>query len=651
LLKQRSFLFNVKSFAMKKFFILIFSVVLIKNVHGQIIIPKVYTNLSPSPKGEIIFDNDGLKLTSFSAPGIYSLQNFYQAAKGSESGIDFDFKLPNFNGTLFFGLIPLNDVRYPVPFYSKTPVAITAGKASINIRKDLSDLNDIVAWGQNKKGLIGYRILDQSGKMIYEGRVAFRGAGPFEVVNTIVEGPFVSKVTTEGCTVAFTTSQPEALILTVEYLSQGIKKTKDFPETTPSKKHEIEIKGFFPATEYVYRIIVGGITYQFSFTTLPKPGSRQPFSFAFASDSRYGAGGGERNAYGVNYYTVRKFMSLASMKNVSFFQFSGDLINGYCLSKDEINHQYANWKKAVEPWAHYMPVYTAMGNHELLMYMFPDDEIGKRYMLDKFPFDMESSEAVFAENFTNPENGPKSEDGAPYDPDPKSIDFPTYSENVYYYTYDNVAIVVLNTHYWFSPSVSQNVLTSGNPAGYIMDNQLSWLRTTINKLEADKDIDHIFITLHTPFFPNGGHAADAFWYNGNNRGRAVVTGNAMRTGIIERRDEILDLIVNASRKTVAVLCGDEHNYSRMEITPQTKIYTDDYNGKKITLTRSIWQITNGTAGAPVYAQELTPWTESVKKFSIQNSLVFFHINGKSVKMEVINPVTLEKIEEITLKEQ
>lgn len=617
---------------------------------SQVVVPKVYTNIMIDNKGELSFDNNGILLKALNIPAEYKLSDLTGNPKGTENGIDFDFKLPNFNGTLFFGFIPLNESRHPMPVFNKVPVRIINGKASINIRKELTGSNDLIEWGQSKKGLIGYRIIDQNGKMIYEGRVAFRGTGPFEIVNTIIEGPFVSRVSTEGCVIAFTTLLPEAATVTVEYLSQGIKKTKDFTETSPSRKHEIEIKGFFPSNLYVYRITIGGIVYEYSFSTLPKPGSRQAFTFAFAGDSRYGAGGGERNAYGVNFYIVRKFMALASMKKASFLQFSGDMINGYCLSKEEMNHQYANWKRAVEPWAHYFPVYTAMGNHELLMNVFPDDEVGKRYMVDKFPFDKESSEIVFAENFTNPDNGPKSEDGALYDPDPKSTDFPPYSENVYYYTYDNVAVVVLNSHYWFSPSLSQNVLTSGNPGGYIMDNQLNWLRTIINRLESDKDIDHIFITIHTPLFPNGGHTSDAMWYNGNNRVRAVVNGNALKTGIIERRDEILELIVNASQKTLAILCGDEHNYSRMEIGPKTIIYPEDFTGIRIKLTRNIWQINNGTAGSPAYAREISPWSESVKKFTIQNSLVLFHVNGKSVRLEVINPVTLETIEELTLKE-
>jgi hypothetical protein len=51
------------------------------------------------------------------------------------------------------------------------------------------------------------------------------------------------------------------------------------------------------------------------------------------------------------------------------------------------------------------------------------------------------------EAFVNPENGPVSEDGSIYDPNPEQVDFPSYSETVFYYTYDNTAMIVLNSDY------------------------------------------------------------------------------------------------------------------------------------------------------------------------------------------------------------
>ncbi|MBT4728676.1 MAG: hypothetical protein HOB88_09595, partial [Bacteroidetes bacterium] len=299
---------------------------------------------------------------------------------------------------------------------------------------------------------------------------------------------------------------------------------------------------------------------------------------------------------------------------------------------------------------HYMPIYTGMGNHECVMWLFVDATEGKKYMVDKFPFESESSEAIFAKTFVNFTNGPQGEDGSIYDPNPRSTDFPSYQENVYYYVYDNIAMIVLNSDYWYAPSLYYNILTSGNLHGYIMDNQLNWLKQTLKKFESDKNIDHIFITQHTPAFPNGGHVEDDMWYQGNNLPRAVVGGTPVKKGIIERRDEYLKLIVNESPKVAAILTGDEHNYNKLELGPETEIYPNRYEMEKIVLNRTIFQINNGAAGAPYYAQEVTPWTPHVSNFSTQNALVLIDVEGSKINVRVLNPDTLEKIDEFILRE-
>ena len=391
----------------------------------------------------------------------------------------------------------------------------------------------------------------------------------------------------------------------------------------------------------------GDITDIYYFRTAPEAGSRSAFTFAYASDSRAGNGSGERDIYGTNFYIMKKIMALATFKNIRFMQFTGDMINGYLTSRGDMELQYANWKRAIDPFARYFPVFVSMGNHEAFMRIFVNDK--SRFDLDRFPYDTESAEALFASQFVNPLNGPDSEDGASYDPRPEELDFPSYKENVFYYTYDNVAVIALNSDYWYAPTTANIPITSGGMHGYIMDNQMKWLKKTIKGLEKNNNIDHIFITEHTPFFPNGGHVRDDMWYDGNNDKRPWVAGKPLKKGIIERRDELLDIIVNQSTKVVAILTGDEHNYCRTEIGPETPIYDDNWTGKRLTLKRTIYQINNGAAGAPYYAQEQTPWTSFTSSFTTQNALVFFHVNGEKIKMEVLNPDTLETVDEMDLR--
>ena len=128
--------------------------------------------------------------------------------------------------------------------------------------------------------------------------------------------------------------------------------------------------------------------------------------------------------------------------------------------------------------------------------------------------------------------------------------------------------------------------------------------------------------------------------------RPYVAGKAVSKGIIERRDELLDMIVNRSTKVKAILTGDEHNYARTNITANTPIYPKKYPLPKLSLSRNIWQINNGAAGAPYYSQEKMPWSGSVERFSTQNAMVFFHVDGPSLKMEVYNPDTLAKVDKL-----
>ncbi len=568
----------------------------------------------------------------------HGLPNIIGNPTGSPEGISFDFQDSLFNGHINYGFIPYGDSKHPHPVYFRSPELIVNGKATISI-KSMADRYDMIGWQKSGKGTLGYRVVDERGNMIYNGIIGFKGTGPFEIDDTLIEGPFVNLLTDDGVTISFKTNTE--IRCEVEVKGKAYKGKKGFT-------HEIQVKGLEPATVYDYTVKYGANQQTYSFKTAPKPGSRTTFTFAYASDSRSGNGGGERNLGGVNAYIMKKIMALNVLKGAAFMQFTGDMITGYRMYMDEMELEYANWKRSIQPFAHYYPVISGMGNHEVLTNLYFDPETNLRIEVDKFPFASQSSEYLYAKEFVNPTNGPDSEDGSDYDPSVSTTDFPTYQENVFYYTFDNVAMIVLNSDYWYSPSSRFLQFISGNLHGYIMDNQLKWLHKTVSQLEKDKDIDHIFITLHTPFFPNGGHVQDDMWYGGNNDYRAVIAGKRAAKGIIERRDDLLEIIVNQSTKVRAILTGDEHNYCRTEVGPETNRYPEVYLPAKIELNRTIWQINNGAAGAPYYAQEETPWTPYTTGFTTQNAVVYFHIEGESIEMEVINPDTLEKVDELKL---
>ncbi len=604
------------------------------------IIPDVYSNIHLDETGKMYLEKDGERIYETISNSDYTLSNMKGNPKGTAKGIAFDFGIPDFTGTLYFGFIPFKDSKHPLPVYFKRPSTISKGKTNLNI-KQMAGRYDMIDWEENGKGTLGYRVVTERGTILYDGIVSFKvTANGFEVVAGIIEGPFVDLITDTGLTISLETNLSTTVKVKVNDIGYISEK---------NTHHELKITNLEANTIYNYDITVGSNTQTYSFKTAPKLGVRKPFTFAYASDSRQGKGGGERNIYGANSYIIKKMMALASHEKISFMQFSGDLIDGYFSNIDEMNLQYANFKRAIEPFAHYFPVYTSMGNHEAILRVFKADKENYGTSVDRFPFETESAEVIFANNFVNPTNGPISEDGASYDPDKKETNFPPYKENVFHYTYDNIAVVVMNSNYFYAPSTSKIPLTSGGLHGYIMDQQFAWVGKTIAELENNTSIDHIFITEHTPFFPNGGHVGDDMWYNGNNSHRTWVAGKALDKGIIERRDQLLDLFVNKSKKVVAILTGDEHNYARTEIGPDTNIYPKNYKPKKIELSRTIYQINNGAAGAPYYAQEQTPWSDKATGFTTQNALVLFHINAKAIEVEVVNPDTLEKFDGYILR--
>ena len=603
-------------------------------------IPAVYSNIDIDENG-IFLQLENKKIYAVMPNDEFRFRDLYTNVIGTQNGLDFDFKFPNLNGTLYYGFINYKDGRFPQPVFFRESAPILEGKTSIPIASRLSGKYDMIDWEQSGQGVLGYRIVTNEGNIIYDGKAAFTHNDTlFTAAPTVIEGPFINKLTDKGLVISFTTSQ--------KIKARIIVNGKTYQDKKADLQHEININKLKADTHYDYKLEVGDFSFDFSFETAPHPGSQQPFTFAYGSDSRAGQGSGERNIFGTNAYIMKRIASLAKSEDAKFVQFTGDLIDGYEVSRERMNLQYANWKHVVEPYWHYIPFYAGFGNHEAYSYLFKDTEDNYAYMIDHFPFDGDSGESLFQDNFVLPENGPKSEDGSIYDPNPSIMDFPSYKESVYWYSYANVAVVVLNSDYFYAPQGIHHA--SGNLHAFIMNNQKRWLEKTLKQLEKNKAIDHIFISLHTPFFPNGGHVKDDMWYNGDNRFRAMVGGKSYIEGIIQRRDQLLDLIVNKSSKTVAALTGDEHNYNMLSITDDMPRYPENYPYEKLKLNRTFYQINNGAAGAPYYAQEKTPWMKNLRNFSTQNALVLIDVAGDRINVRVKNPDTLELIDEYTLRE-
>ena len=594
-------------------------------------IPSVFTNIKKDKTGKIYYAEDDKRYYLKNSNPEFVFDDFDDIESGAEDGIMLTFK-KSFTGKVLYGLFPDEKTKYPKAILFKKFATIKEGKALLNI-KMLHGKYDIAHWEEKGYGRMEYRILTEDNRVITNKKINFTGKGPFTISPTIVTGPIISQMTDNSLVINCYLNMKSKFSITVD--------GRTFSNNNTLKHQEISITGLKAATQYKYTINLGNFSETHSFTTAPKPGSKAPFSFAFASDSRGGLDVGETNTYGTNAYIMNKLAAFLTTKNISFWQFTGDMISGYKDNDGQQKLEYTNWFRVLSSYLYSIPLNVGFGNHEAHLNVF---DFKKFISVDKFPFATHSAEALFAEMNSNPLNGPESEDGANYDPNKSKTDFPSYKENVYSYTYGNTAMIVLNSNYLYTPDHHIISQIGGNPHGYIMDQQMNWLTKEVEKFEKNKNISHVFVTIHTPAFPNGGHANNDMWYNGNNEIRAYIAGKPVDKGIIERRDELIDLLVNKSTKFRVLLTGDEHNYSRITITQETDIYPKGYTGKRLKLNRPFIQIVDGSAGAPYYGQEKLPWSSSVDKFSALYAVVIFNIDNQNVEIEVINPETFELIE-------
>ncbi|MEA1870185.1 MAG: metallophosphoesterase family protein [Euryarchaeota archaeon] len=539
-------------------------------------------------------------------------------AGAKEATLQFGTLLATPGAKVYYGLyVPEQEI--PVPQYRRSTTEDLTGEsashsATINIGKFEGARYDICNFAE-EGGVICYRIElynpDVASSVFYAGR--FRVDGDYNLVPCVIEGPFVDLVTTDSVVISWKTDVATSAAVDID--------GRSYAGGASGTSHEVAITGLSAGTGYEYDILVDGVNYAtYHFTTEP---ASPAFEFAVMSDSRAGVGGGERSFAGVNYHKLGMFTIDAYQNGADFVVFSGDLVNGYTTSMDDYRMQLGAWKDATEQIGCYIPIYEVMGNHESLVDVYDD---GSRYGIQ---FDKQddgankSAETIFAEEFVNPAGG---------SPDPENTTAPSYAENVYYFDYGNTRVIAFNTNYWWCSHPED---FGGNLEGYVMDNQLAWIKDVLDDAAGDSTIEHIFMFAHEPAFPNGGHLHDAQWYNGGvSSENEDYYGNPLdRTHVIERRDALWEAI-SQDGKVVAVFFGDEHNYNRMSVDGETPVYLDGSTNPNFT--SPVWQIITGGAGAPFYAQQDTPWSGDVESFYPSKHYCLISVDGGKVSLQAIS---------------
>lgn len=591
--------------------------------------------------------------------------------EGAYAIVEFETLIDAPPSVAYYG-VPHTEGNLTTPRYRKSAKGthIDNKKTHHQVKMDISKLEDVhydTGLIANNGGVIVYRIEVFDTRIqttrAYDRQLRYERdgepkTGTYTSLVTLTEGPFLDLVTHDSAVISWETDKPtEGRVLT---------DNREFLSLEPSIRHEVQLTRLKPNTVYSYRVNYGTLTPAYVFKTAPMSGTRAAFKFGFMSDSRAGVGGGERAQNGVNAKDLGRFAIELYNRKADFVCFGGDLINGYTSDVKDYESQLETWKRTIQPVGANIPFYESIGNHEQVGKYYkvvtPQLKEGEYYIQFAGTIGNQSAESIFAKEFVNPTDS-RYAIGIP-DPEVKANKKmggentgPSYLENVYSFNYGRVHFISLNSNYWSTGFRNQSAFgqksqdkavinialehLGGNREGYVMKNQMEWLDKELTAAEMDINVDWIFIILHEPPFPNGGHVKDAmFW---GTPGSGELGGYNDKTApmgdVIDMRNRFWK-IVSSRSKVLGVLCGDEHNYSRTLI--DSSIHPD--------FKHPVWQIVSGGCGAPYYVQDKSvPWVGNVKAFTIDKHFCLFSVDGKKVGLEVYNDSNqlLDSIDNLT----
>lgn len=518
-------------------------------------------------------------------------------------------------GMLYYGMRFESDPLSP-PRFRKSKVERIDGVTHIHgigarLQGLLAPRYDVVGVKERGYGELIWRVATAHPRLptrvFHDGRTAFSldDQGAFHQQPTVVVGPLLSWRDATTAIVVLETDVPVAAAL-------GVSGRPVVTSPTVGTRHELAIPGLEAEGTYRYSVAISdGVqtsnTPPRVFRWLPVDG---PLTLGIMSDSRAGSGPGLSAHNGVNVDILQRLVTGSYRQGAQLLLFPGDLIDGYTTSAEVFHSQLTTWLQAVEGVGGVVPILTGMGNHEALLRAWSDGMVA-----DKTGDG--SSESAFADRMANPTNGPP----------PEGQDAPTYGENVYSLDVSGVHLVMLNTNYWFTNRLGDpRIEGGGNREGFLMDGQLRWLEDDLAAARA-RGVRHIVVMGHEPGFPVGGHTKDAMWYHGK-----IPEVNAMR----ERFWKLL-----AHHGVLAYVSGDEHNYSRSLIGPET------VSGAE----RSVWSIITGGCGAPYYGLEPPEeYRTRVRAFSAEQHSTLWRFEGDRVTLQV-RGVTGGLIEEVVLTDE
>jgi len=261
--------------------------------------------------------------------------------------------------------------------------------------------------------------------------------GTFTRLPTILEGPAIHLVTSDHpdrVVISLVTDKPHPATVALHNPERSIKGPAPRKTGAGWYQHEIPVDGLKPSTKYTYCVRVGETQSEdITFRTAPDKGA-DGFRFAFLGDSRGGVGNSMTDVAAVNVDTMERLCGVALREKTDLILFGGDFSTGYTQIEEDFRTQLRVWKQSAAGISGFIPFYTVPGNHEALMQTYKDPSTKYGLSFDLWPYDKHSTEAVFADEFINPTNGPQARPG-----------FPSYDETAYTFQYGCVKFIGFNT--------------------------------------------------------------------------------------------------------------------------------------------------------------------------------------------------------------
>ncbi len=591
--------------------------------------------------------------------------------EGPRAIIEFETSVPTPAAVIRFGPLTLAGGVSDALFRKVAGERLESGETATThrIAVDVSKLESSsydLYYIEDRGGEVAYRVEVYDPRWgsasLYDRRFRYTREGPrktgeYALASTMTFGPFIDLVGPDSFVISWETDVPAhgAVILA----------DTTFVDPDVSLTHEVAVDGLRPDTDYKYRVRYGpddAQTRAFRARTAPEEGAGG-CRFAYASDSRGGAGGCDHSLEGVNHATFKAILAGAVSKDIDLMLFGGDLVDGYTTSERAFRSELDSWKRAAGSVAFSLPIYEGVGNHEQLgdyLAALEPEQPDRRFIVHRDREGAQSLESVFSSEFTNPTGSCY---GFSLRPEERALDGavvagPDYAETVYSFNRGNCHFISVNTNYWFTgvmydettvryPSDKEGTalalrLMAGNREGYVLPYQLEWLEQDVAAAEADENIDWIFVFSHEPAFPNGGHLYDAMFWGAPGKGHEGGLNDASVPlgDVIDMRNRFWSVLAH-SPKVVAFMCGDEHNYSR------TLIDTDIYPG----FAHPVWHIVSGGAGAPFYAQDTSvTWADKVAAFAPVNHYCVFDADHEKVSLRVCsaNGALLDEVTDLTV---